>query len=201
MKGKNSNFIQFQTKLKDAEFIKEIITNVDPIISDFIHKARLDLSYTNFDGKKISSPFHSINKINIIQCQMITLLLLGTLEGVVKLLEQTLPIYIEPIKECYKETDRKKISAQKKEINRRIKRSKPAFYKYLDELLNEKLGFNIENLGNPKVNELFATFSSDIWLQHLSNIKKLILSNDKIEEIYFYQPLKENAKKYYLSLE
>ncbi|AHI06539.1 hypothetical protein BDW_10195 [Bdellovibrio bacteriovorus W] len=192
IKGNLSSFESF-----GQDPLNFLMSLIDPEAAEQYHKMRLDIAYSNFDGQRVFSPYHSINSLSPENLEIAIPFLQGYLDTISKACDVLLPIYVGPIRECYLERDLQKINTLKNEINRRVYRTLPAIRKHIDTKLIKNFGIGLDEIEADKAGNFYK---SEDPMAELREVLHLIISHDKIEEIFFFPPLKESAKEYYKSL-
>jgi AbiV family abortive infection protein len=186
---------------KDEDPLAIIIKFTDARAAERYHKTRMALLYSKFDGKIASSPYHYHKHIDKESCIFLTDLILKVSDKLFELSQKLLPIYIDLLTELYFETDQNRIANLKREINRRVRRTLPAFRHYGNSLLLEKYGVSIDQwTTHPEKNKMTDIFSKSSIELHLKEICTLVKGHKKIDEVFFYPPLKDEAKDFYQSM-
>ena len=180
---------------KDVD-VNNLIKTWKTKLSTKYHKLRLSTSYINFKDKTVSSPYHCLQEVNIESYKSSALMLKKLLNLLMQKAECYLPIYLKPIEECYYSSDKNKIRTLKREINRRVKRTLPAVRLCTDYLYKRHTGKGIDECFEKEMKGIQKIQIKD-WPAIIKKVGNLIVSNEKIEEIYYYPPLKEKAKIYY----
>ncbi len=161
-----------------------------------VHLARLQTLYSNFDGKVVSSPHHyaSLAKMDSIIKDLE--ILQSLLDGFLQFMEKYVGVLLDPIKNCFYETDPKKIVKLKKELNRRFERILPAIRSIIDDYSLVHSGKSIYSVGF-NFGELFKDLNPtpSNMMKFLTHLEDLIRSGRKIDTKHFFPPLNDSAKK------
>lgn len=201
--GKLNLSFTFDGVLKGTEGkepYEHFLSLIDPDAAEKYHKLRLMISYSNFDGQRVSSPHHATENFTPEMLAVTIGLLSALVEAGLRLLDQFLPIFMDPIRECYLETSPKRISNLKQEINRRVNRTMPVFRKYFDTLLRSKVNKGLDEIDSLDKDELATHLKDENVKAHIKKMAELIVSHEEIEEVFFFPPLKDSAKAYYSEL-
>ena len=193
---KTNNFL-FKIFSKLADNNKYELFDASTVAKKF-HKLRLEVAYIDFDNKTAKSPCHSLSKEHIKSFELLTSVFLKVLEGLICLGNESVPFYSKLLRKCYYSQNKNEINYLKKEINRQTKRTLPAIRFCIDNLCKEKTGKSLDELTEDdkkriKTDKINKEEIGKIWKE----IVELIVGSQEIEDIYFYPPLKKEAKKYY----
>jgi AbiV family abortive infection protein len=202
--SKSDASIRISSAIEDtksgSEAVECVLRLVDPDAAESYHKLRLITQYSNFDGKRVESPFYHAHKISGDGCLFIASSLRKALDKVFEFCSKFLPIFFDPIRECFYCIEQKKIGPSKFEINRRIERTLPAMRKHLDTWLEANTGLDIEKWSElPDGKRVIPKLPQEDIAEHVRSIARLITGSEEIELVYFYPPLKDSAKLYYSS--
>lgn len=171
-----------------------------PEAAEKYHQLRLNSCYTDFKDGLVSSPKWAYDEVQFQIYFAFAKIVLSTLEKIIELVNKFLPIYMEPINECYECSDPERIKTLKREINRRVERTIPAIRKTMVEFMKEKHNkdINLDDVDSEAIKN--ANLDKDTMIKQVKKISELIISKDNIEEIYIYPPLKDWAKEYYKTI-